>query len=153
MTAIHHPPFVVSNDYARSSGLRDPSVLWRLMAPNVWVIETRLSDDEFQMISQVALLSGDVASISEPKVANLYRPVYQHGTLQDSDIPEYADTGAGPVAWWLRIDIVPPSERARFPMLAPKINRMEGLDLGELRELYSWDGTGFKLRVPAWGRE
>jgi hypothetical protein len=164
------PPFVVNEAYARSCGLRDPSALWVRMAPGVWVIEQRLSHEEFLMIAEVAMLTfDDGRTVKGVKVADLYKPVYGGreifegvfdflgaplpvpSTLTQERI-EAAQVSSDPVAWWLRIDLVPASERIRFPALPAKINMKEGLDLGDMRELYSWDGTGFKLRDEVWGR-
>jgi hypothetical protein len=155
--SIYHPPFVVNDAYARSSGLSDPSVLWTLMAPGVWVMEKRLSNDEFMMISQVATLTHeDKDKINGAKVADFYRPCYKIGMIEAVGVLDFSNVSARtddapPVSWWLRVDLVPASERVRYPALPSKINMTEGLDLGDVRELYSWDGTGFKLRDPAWG--
>jgi hypothetical protein len=48
--SIHHPPHVVNESYVRSIGLRDPSRLYTLMAPNVWVIERRLTAMEMLLL-------------------------------------------------------------------------------------------------------
>jgi hypothetical protein len=43
-------PHVVNESYVRSIGLRDPSRLYVLMAPNVWVIERRLTAMEMLLL-------------------------------------------------------------------------------------------------------
>jgi hypothetical protein len=164
--SIHHPPHVVNESYVRSIGLRDPSRLYTLMAPNVWVIERRLSAMEMLLLEDFEVTRSRLVIPSRPssgeiravKVKDLYKPVWLGGpvwagksALDFKGEPTRPD--AMPYSFWLRIDLVEPSERIRFPALPASVNYKEGLDMGDLRELYSWDGNSFKLRDGTWGRE
>lgn len=157
--SIYFPPHVVNDAYVRSFGLSDPSRLYRLMAPGVWVIERRLSDDEMVQVGLFDVTKLDTYGRVQPiKVQSLYKPVYVSKLIDVKDqivdfSDERASEGIAPHSWWLDLSQVAPSERIRFPALAAKMSMKECFDLGELRELYRWDGTGFRLRDEAWGRE
>jgi hypothetical protein len=157
-------PHVVNESYVRSIGLRDPSRLYTLMAPNVWVIERRLTAMEMLLLGdfevRLTRLTSRLQGRGAPAVTvkDLYKPVWLGGpvwagksALDFKGEPTRPD--AMPYSFWLRIDLVEPSERIRFPALPASVNYKEGLDMGDLRELYSWDGNSFKLRDGAWGRE
>jgi hypothetical protein len=157
-------PHVVNESYVRSIGLRDPSRLYVLMAPNVWVIERRLTAMEMLLLGdfevRLTRLTSRLQGRGTPAVTvkDLYKPVWLGGpvwagksALDFKGEPTRPD--ATPYSFWLRIDLVEPSERIRFPALPASVNYKEGLDMGDLRELYSWDGNSFKLRDGAWGRE
>jgi hypothetical protein len=163
---IHHPPHVVSDAYARSIGIADPSRLYTLMAPNVWVIERRLTATEMLLlgdfdVAKARLTPSGLAGgeIRAATVKDLYKPVWVGGPVWDDGKSALDFKGEPtrpdnfPYSYWLRIDLVEPSERIRFPALPVKVNYKEGLDMGDLRELYSWDGNSFKLRDEAWGRD
>jgi hypothetical protein len=135
------------------------------MAPNVWVIERRLTAMEMLLLGdfevRLTRLTSFVYKVAERRavtVKDLYKPVWLGGpvwagksALDFKGEPTRPD--AMPYSFWLRIDLVEPSERIRFPALPASVNYKEGLDMGDLRELYSWDGNSFKLRDGAWGRE
>jgi hypothetical protein len=156
MNQLHHPPHVVSEAFARSIGIADPSRLYIKMAPNVWVIERRLSNDEMLLLGDFDVYIESVGR-KAVLIRDLYKPVYAGNSFADG-FPDYLGephpaSDGQPVSWWLRPELIAPSERIRFPQLASKINWKEGLDLGDLRELYSWNGLQFVLRDEAWGRE
>jgi hypothetical protein len=155
---IYHPPHVVHDAYARSIGISDPSRLYTLMAPNVWVMEKRLGMTEMLLIGDFIATIQDGPSVRSIDIRALYKPVWMGGPVWDDGKsaldfkgePPYAE--AQPYSYWLRIDLVDPSERIRYPALAASTSYREGLDLGDLRELYSWDGLSFRLRDEVWGR-
>jgi hypothetical protein len=136
------------------------------MAPNVWVIEQRLGMTDMLMLADFEVTLAKVTPYGVPgtevkrvKVRDLYNPVWMGGPIWDDGKSVLDFKGsptphpeATPYSYWLKMELVAPSERVRFPELAAKINYKEGVDLGDTRELYSWDGTGFKLRDEAWGR-
>jgi hypothetical protein len=110
------------------------------MARNVYVLDQRIDAELW-------------AKLPEP-IKEVYEPVYLDLPISGSETPDFTDKPLGaPHAYWIRVEKVPASERIRYPMLAPKCNYSEGIGLGDLRELYSWDGLGFKLRDPKWGRD
>lgn len=162
--SIHYsPPHVVHSAYANSTGLKDISKLYVRMAANVYVMEQRLSADDMLMMNTVGVTLRELAFVKEANLTDLYKPVWKGakikgpGNTGDVDdyrgMPGHSTETDPPFSWWLRLSLVEASERARFPMLPAKINMKEWLDMGTIGELYSWDGTGFKLRETDWGRE
>jgi hypothetical protein len=161
------PPHVANESYVRALGLKDPGQLYTKMADNVWLLDKRLTDPEMVMLDATVRLTIDgpyPAGVREVRVSELYRPVYVIGFLfndgtqdfgniagmvKDAE-PALARINATPISWWLRLDLMDPAERVRYPEMAEKVNMKEGFDLGDGRELYSWDGSGFKLRELDW---
>jgi hypothetical protein len=155
---IYHPPHVVHDAYVRTFGLRDPTRLYTRMAPNVWVMERRLINDEMLLLGDftatIETVPGKVHSID---IRALYKPVFLgndlgNGVFDYLEEPHPASNGV-PYSWWLRPELVAASERIRYPALPTKMNLKEGIDAGDLRELYSWEGLAFKLRDEGWGRD
>lgn len=157
--SIHYsPPHVVHEAYARSCvGKGNIEALWTKLSHEVYVIERRLSNMEMAQVCEYATLTrltekGEVIRIN---ATALYDPVYAGRMVDDLFIDYVAalDYDAEPHSWWLKVELVDAGERIRFPALPSKVNVKEGLDMGELRELYSYDGFGFKLRDEKWGRQ
>lgn len=159
--SIHYsPPHVVHEAYARAcvGPKGNPQGLWVKMSNDVYVIERRLSDTEMEDLEEINVTIPHNGSARRVSVKDIYKPVWFGELLKSmpgwQDIVGEAPTEAAePLAWWLRVDLVEASERIRFPMLPAKVNMMEWRDMGELRELYSYDGFGFTLRDKEWGRE
>lgn len=161
MSIQYSPPHVVHAAYARSCvGIRgDIEKIWSKLSHEVYVIERRLDALEFATLDGIASLTLDTKDgVKRVGLRDLYKPVYFGEYLREipgwqTHVGEKPREDSGPVSWWVRVDLVVPSERIRFPALPEKVNQTEWFNMGELRELYSYDGFGFSLRDAAWGRE
>jgi hypothetical protein len=130
---INLEPFVVE-----ASQITDVNVYTQM--GRLFVLDRRI---------EPALFAATTSEIQE-----VYEPVYADLPISGADIPDFTNKEMGaPHAYWICVEKVPASERIRYPMLPAKVNYKEGVDMGELRELYCWDGLGFKLRDPKWGKD
>lgn len=156
----YSPPHVVHYAYANACGVGDVERLWMKLSPHVYVIERRLSSDDMLELVHAKLTLVRNGKVERVSVKEIYKPVYLGNTVEGTDHADFLDKQLEPErdwpqphSWWLRLDLVAASERIRFPALAAKINMTEAFGIGELRELYSYDGFGFSLRDKLWGRE
>lgn len=158
MSIKYSPPHVVHFAYAQSCVGPNIEDMWMKLSNEVYVIEQRLEPFVIDNLSLASFTLNKNGTIKRVGVKDLYKPVYFGQLLKE--MPGWQDTvgepssmGPEPIAWWLRLDLVDPSERIRFPALPAKVNMTEWRNMGELRELYSFDGFGFTLRDQEWGRQ
>ncbi len=123
--------------------------IWNKVAQGVFVLEPRLTTELYSRIGQLLAFSDDITQ--------LYSPVWEDpapGRPMSYTAINPMD-GTAPVAWWLRVDLVPGDERGRYRTLLEEQNQLEAKDLGEYVELYSWNmhKERYLLRVPAWRAE
>lgn len=157
MSIQYSPPHVVQFAYARAC-VENVEDLWVRLSNEVYVIERRLDAVLFESLKDTKLTLNVKGVINDVGLEDLYAPIYFGAMIPelpgwDNPVSAKPRPDSGPVAWWLQVDLVAPSERIRFPMLAAKVNMTEWMQMGELRELYSYDGFGFTLRDNTWGRD
>lgn len=158
MTIRYSPPHVVHAAYAQSCFVANIEDLWMKLSHEVYVIEQRLSAELMESLQSALLTLSHEGTVKRVDLKTLYKPVYFGKMVEqmpgyDNPVAEPTREGQGPTSWWLRLDLVEPSERIRFPALPAKVNMTEWFNLGEHRELYSYDGFGFTLRDNYWGRD